>query len=170
MYIATTELKTLLYDYQVDAIVGNDNTLLESAILSAETEVESYLLAANNLRHTAQLTAQQYAAWQEYDVKTIFAKTGANRNALLIRLIQEIAAYNVCTLANVDMLYDKLKDLHDHAIDTLERIAGMKGLDKRLILTGVDTVDDNLDGDGDPSTNPVGKPFYYTSRKRFNHE
>lgn len=170
MFIATNELDTLLYDYQLTAIVGDNTALLESAIQSAQTEVESYLLAANNLRHTAQLTAQQYAAWKEYDTTSIFAKTGANRNALLIRLIQEIAAYNVCTLANVDMLYDKLKDLHDHAIDTLERIAGMKGLDKRLILTGVDVVDDNLDGDNDPDTNPVGKPFYYTSRKRFNHE
>lgn len=170
MYIATTELNALLYDYQLTAIVGNDTTLQESAILSAETEVKSYLLAANNLRHTARLTAQQYAAWQEYDVETIFAQTGANRNALLIRLVQEIATYNICTLCNVDMLYDKLKDLHSHAVDTLERIAGMKGVDQRLILTGVATTDDNRDGDNDPATNPAGQAFYYTSRRKFQHE
>jgi len=170
MYIATTELNALLYDYQLTAIVGNDTTLQESAILSAETEVKSYLLAANNLRHTARLTAQQYAAWQEYDVETIFAQTGANRNPLLIRLVQEIATYNICTLCNVDMLYDKLKDLHSHAVDTLERIAGMKGVDQRLILTGVATTDDNRDGDNDPATNPAGQAFYYTSRRKFQHE
>jgi len=170
MYIATTELNALLYDYQLTAIVGNDTTLQESAILSAETEVKSYLLAANNLRHTARLTAQQYAAWQEYDVETIFAQTGANRNALLIRLVQEIATYNICTLCNVDMLYDKLKDLHSHAVDTLERIAGMKGVDQRLILTGVATTDDNRDGDNDPATNPASQAFYYTSRRKFQHE
>ncbi len=170
MYIATTELNALLYDYQLMAIVGNDTTLQESAILSAETEVKSYLLAANNLRHTARLTAQQYAAWQEYDVDTIFAQTGANLNPLLIRLVQEIATYNICTLCNVDMLYDKLKDLHSHAVDTLERIAGMKGVDHRLILTGVATTDDNRDGDNDPATNPAGQAFYYTSRRKFQHE
>lgn len=170
MYIATTELNALLYDYQLAAIVGNDTTLQESAILSAETEVKSYLLAANNLRHTARLTAQQYAAWQEYDVETIFAQTGANRNPLLIRLVQEIATYNICTLCNVDMLYDKLKDLHSHAVDTLERIAGMKGVGQRLILTGVATTDDNRDGDNDPATNPAGQAFYYTSRPKFQHE
>ena len=104
MYIATNELDTLLYDYQLTAIVGENTQLLSSAIMSAETEVKSYLLAANNLRHTARLTAQQYAAWQEYDVDTIFAQTGNNRNPLLIRLVQEIATYNICTLCNVDML------------------------------------------------------------------
>lgn len=170
MYIATSELDTLLYDYQLTAIVGDNTALLESAIQSAETEVESYLLAANNLRHTARLTAQQYANWHEYDTATIFAQTGANRNALLIRLIQEIATYNVCTLCNVDMLYDKLKDLHEHAVDTLERIAGMKGLDKRLILTGVALTDDNRDGDNNPDTNTTAQAFYYTSRPKFRHE
>lgn len=170
MYIATNELDTLLYDYQLTAIVGENTQLLSSAIMSAETEVKSYLLAANNLRHTARLTAQQYAAWQEYDVDTIFAQTGDNRNPLLIRLVQEIATYNICTLCNVDMLYDKLKDLHEHAVDTLERIAGMKGLDRRLILTGVATTDDNRDGDNDPSTNPAAQAFFYTSRPKFQHE
>ncbi len=170
MYINQNEIKSLLYDYQLSAIAGDDTTLIESAIASAESEVASYLIASNNLRHTAHLSAQQYANWHEYDVDTIFAQTGDDRNPLLVRLVQEITTYNICTLANVDILYDKVKDLHDHAIDTLERIAGMKGIDKRILLTGVATIDDNLDGDGDAATQTAQPPFRMVCRKKFNHE
>lgn len=170
MYIAITELKSLLYDYQLAEIVGSDSTITTSAIESAEAEVKSYFIAANNLRHTAHLSAQQYAAWQEYDVDAIFAKTGTARHSLIIRLVQELAAYNICTLANVDILYDKVKDLHDHAISVLERIAGMQGIDKRLILTGVDFVDDDTDGDTDPTTTAPQAPFRMVSRPKFHHE
>lgn len=170
MYIASTELKNLLYDYQISEIVGTSTTLVDEAIASAEAEVKSYFIAANNLRQTTPMSAQQYAAWKLYDVAAIFAKTGTSRNDLIIRLVQEIAAWNLCTLANVDMLYDKIKGIHDHAIDMLERIAGMQGLDHRLVIDGLDMIDDNTDGDSNPATNAPAEPFRLVSRPKFHHE
>ena len=75
MFITIEELRSVLYEYQMDAIAENDDSILEDAILSAETEVGSYLLAANARRESATLNKQQYANWKLYDVNAIFALT-----------------------------------------------------------------------------------------------
>lgn len=164
MYITVEELKSVLYEYQVREITEDDGTIAEEAIMAAEEEVKGYLVASNNRRETATLTAQQYAAWKLYDVDAIFAKTGAERNSFLVRIVQRIAAWNLCELASPDIIYERVKERHDAAISTLEKIAGMgEYAGSRLVIGALDS----------PELSPdeaETKPFRMVSRRKFRHE
>lgn len=167
MFIEAEEMKVVLYDYQLNEIAENDDDIIDEGIAAAITEVRAYFDAANARRESAGLTAQQYAAWKMYDVDAIFATTGDSRNKFVVRLCQRIAAYNICELANVDVMYTKVKDRYDGTIKTLEKIAGMgEYADSRIILN--DLPSPASSGDDDSST--ANAPFRMISRTKFNHE
>lgn len=164
MYITAEELRSVLYEYQITEITEDDETITDDAIASAEAEVRSYFEAANARRETAGLNQQQYASWVMYDIDAIFSKTGSQRNAFLKRLIMRIAAYNLCELAQVDVLNDKLLAQHDSTIATLEKIAGTGDYkNARIIISGLPTITPT------PGTETSEKPFRMTSRKKFTH-
>ena len=125
MFITSQELKDLLYEYQVNQITDNDSDIVDDAINAAISEVRSYFEAANQRRETANLTIQQYNAWKIYDVDAIFSATGSDRDPYVTRLCLRIAAFNVCELSNVDIDYDRLRQIYDQTVTTLEKIAGM---------------------------------------------
>ena len=165
MFIEATEMKVVLYDYQLNEIAENDDDIIDEGIAAAITEVRAYFDAANARRESAGLTAQQYAAWKLYDVDAIFVETGDSRNKFVVRLCQRIAAYNICELANVDVMYTKVKDRYDGTIKTLEKIAGIgEYADSRIILNDLPSPAT----DDDSST--ANAPFRMISRIKFNHE
>lgn len=165
MYITAEELKSVLYEYQITEITEDDEAITDEAIAAAEAEVRSYFEAANARRETAGLNAQQYASWVMYDVDAVFNKTGNDRNAFLKRLIMRLAAFNLCELAQVDVLNDRLMAMHDSTISTLEKIAGTGDYkNARIIVSGLPTIT--------PAPSPgesADKPFRMTSRKKFTH-
>ncbi len=166
MFILPEEMKVVLYDYQMNQIAENDDDIIDEGIAAAITEVRAYFDAANARRETADLTAQQYQAWKIYDVEAIFSAEANQRNKFVMRLCQRVAAYNICELANVDVLYTKLKERYDGTIATLEKIAGMGDYaDSRIILHELPSPE--IEEDETPE-NPV--PFRMTSRPKFNHE
>lgn len=164
MYITAEELKSVLYEYQITEITEDDEAITDEAIAAAEAEVRSYFEAANARRETAGLNAQQYASWVMYDVNAIF-ETESPRNAFLKRLIMRLAAFNLCELAQVDVLNDRLMAMHDSTISTLEKIAGTGDYkNARIIVSGLPTIT--------PAPSPgesADKPFRMTSRKKFTH-
>lgn len=168
MFITVEEMKSVLYEYRMLEIVENDTDIVEDAILSAEAEVRSYFDAANARRETAGLTVQQYAAWFMYDVDAIFAATGAQRDHFVVRLVQRVAAWNLCELCNADIVYNHVKERYDATIATLEKIAGMgEWKSSRLVLNMLPRLgDDDEVAQGTTET----KPFRMVSRKKFNHE
>lgn len=104
MFITESELKSVAYGYQLQQIVENDSTIIQMAIDAAIEEASAYLSA-------------------RYDCNTIFSRTGADRNALLLELCKDIALWYIIRLSNVDMLYEPVKDRYDRAIDWLNRVA-----------------------------------------------
>ena len=144
-----------------------DVAVIEQAILAAESEVRSYFEAANERRETASLTQQQYNAWKLYDTEAIFAATGSNRDAFVMRMVQRVAAYNICELANVDVRYDRVKERYDSTILTLEKIAGMGDYaTSRIILHGLPSPEASTTTDPDDTA----RPFRMVSRPKFHHE
>lgn len=165
MYLTIDELKTVLYEYQMDEIAEGDMTVLADGIIAAIEEVRGYLLSANQLRESAKLTKQQYKAWQLYDVDKIFSKEGHERNHFLLRLVKRIAAYNICELAAPDITYQRVQDRYERAVQTLERIAGMTGDPaNRLIISGLDII---IEPDNKEEEQA---PFRMVSRPKFRHE
>lgn len=164
MFIEQEELKSMLYEYQIDQITEGDSLIVDEAILAATTEVRSYFAAANARRETAELAQQQYAAWKIYDLDAIFNATGEDRNPFVIRLVQRIAVYNICELANVDVIAERLQERYDSTIKTLEKIAG-NGVyaNSRLVVDGLPIIEPE-------EIEPDRKPFRMVSRQKFNHE
>ncbi len=104
MFVTKEEIKTHLYDYQVDQITDNDDTIVASAIDTAVAEVKSYL--ANR-----------------YDVATIFAQTGTARSALIVEHVKVCAVWHLLILCNVDAIYERYEKAYDRSIQYLKQVA-----------------------------------------------
>jgi len=163
MFLTIEELKSVLYEYQTNDISEFDSEILQDGIDAAIDEVKSYLYASNNARETMNLTAQQYQSYKIYDVEAIFEAEGTERNAFLLRLCKRVAAWNICELANVDVIYDQVKERYESAIKTLERIAGFAD-GGRLVISSLPSPENSDGEDGEQL------PFRMGSRDKFSHE
>lgn len=104
MFVTTEELKSVAYSYQLNQIVENDDTILLMAINAAIEEAWAYIAT-------------------RYNAAYIFSTQGANRNALLLEIVKDIALWYIIRLSNVDILYDSIKERYDRAIQWLNRVA-----------------------------------------------
>ena len=152
-FLTKEELKSVIYVYQIDQITEEDDDIVYMAISSAVDLVKSFL-RPNNKRE-----------WLDgrirYDVDTVFAATGTERNDLLLDLCKNVAVWNLTKLCNLDIIYDQAKDRFDRAIDFLKKVN--KG-DITLDLPEV-TPPPPPENGSDEYT-----PFRFGSRKKFNHE
>jgi phage gp36-like protein len=151
MFITVHELKSVIYDYQLNQITEQNNDIALTAIATAEQEVRSYL-TSNNLKQ-----------WQDgrprYDVDLIFSAQGENRNALIMQHVKTVAVWYVCQLSNPDMIYEHIKERYDRAIDYLNRIS------KGTITLNLPVL---VESDTDQATQK--QLFRFGSRTKFNHE
>jgi len=72
-FLTKNELKTHLYEENVDVISRNDETILTAAIDAAVQEAKGYL--------------------GDYDVNSVFGATSGDRNALLLVFVKDIAVW-----------------------------------------------------------------------------
>lgn len=104
MFISKEEIKTHLYDYQVDQITDNDDSIVVSAIDTAVAEVKSYL--ANR-----------------YDTAAIFAAQGSERSALIVEHVKICAVWHLLLLCNVDAIYERYEKAYEHSVSFLKQVA-----------------------------------------------
>jgi hypothetical protein len=173
MFLEADELKSVLYQYQIDEITEDDSDIVEDAILAAVEEVRSYFEASNERRYALNLNAQQFARYKVYDTDAIFGAEGGERNSFVLRLCKTVAAWNLCELSNVDAIYKQVRERYENCVVILERIAGMGAYsDSQMFISSLpspDSDDSGTGGDGsDGSSAP--QPFRAGSRTKFNHE
>jgi phage gp36-like protein len=106
-FLSSAELKSVIYDYQLNEIVENDSTIIEMAIQAATEEVKSYLCS-------------------RYDTTQTFNETKNNRNPLILEFTKDIALWQIIRLSNPEIIHEKVKDRYDRAIEYLNKVA--KGL------------------------------------------
>lgn len=104
MFITKEEIKTHLYDYQVEQITEQDDTIVLTAVDTAVAEVRSYL--ANR-----------------YDTDAIFAATGSDRSALVVEWVKVCAVWHLLLLANVDALYERYEKAYERVLAMLKQVA-----------------------------------------------
>ncbi len=104
MFIQKDDLKTALYNYQIEQITGGDDTIVMQAANAAEEEAKSLIAA-------------------RYDVEAIFAKEGKQRNALLVSLCASISVFRLVELCNVDIIWEQARQRYDRAIRYLKDLA-----------------------------------------------
>lgn len=157
MFITVEELKSVIYDYQLDEITGNDDTIPAMAIEAAVQEMKSYLSPGNQ--------SEFKDGRKRYDTVAIFSATGTARNSLIMQLCKSIALYYVCELANVDIIHEKVKERYDRAIDWLMKVTATGKYDGKTPLNADLPVLPEPDAESDDSL-----PFRFGSREKFNHE
>lgn len=154
MFLQIEELRSVMYNYQLETIIENDNTIAIMAINSAVSEMKSYLKPSNQ--------KQWNDGRPQYDVDKIFNAQGYERDALILELCKDIALYRICRLANVDIIHEHVKERYDRAIDWLGKVAGLKGVPTLTPDLPILELED--------SEETTKKLFRWGSRTKFNHE
>ncbi len=103
MYLAPNELHTHLYPEELAAIIRDDETIVQSAIDTAIAYAKSKLA-------------------KDYDIDTIFSTEGSERNPLLLNIVKDIALWELITLANPSVDYEKTKFRYERATDWLTAV------------------------------------------------
>jgi hypothetical protein len=166
MFLEIDEMKSVLYQYQMNEIAESDDEIIVDGIAAGIEEVRGYFEASNARRESANLPAQQYAAYKIYDVDAIFNAEGEKRNAFVLRLCKRVAVWNICELSNVDVIYQHVKERYEQTIATLEKIAGMGDFARsQMVISSLPSPPSPPEG-GDVER----KPFRTGSRHKFNHE
>ena len=125
MFLPIEELRSVIYDYQVNEIVEDDNTIVEMAISAAIEEVKSYLRS-------------------RFDTEQTFSAEGNERNPLVLEITKDVALWQILRLSNPDILYDRVKERYDRAINWLEKVA------QGLISPDLPVIQDEQGGDISP--------------------
>lgn len=102
MYISPTEITTHLGVEQIEAISDGDETMLTAAIDAATQEAKGYLKA--------------------YDIAAELAKTGAERNALLVIFIKDIAVWHFINICHVNTSMELRQDRYERAVAWLRAV------------------------------------------------
>jgi phage gp36-like protein len=150
MFLTPQELESAIYQYQIDQIVGYDETVVLTAIETAIEEVKSYLTPSEkNERKDGRLM---------YDVDAVFAAEGTERNALILSHTKTVAIWHIIQLCNADVIYEHVKERYDRAVSWLRDLASGKTNLKSLPQLSVEE-------------SPANRlPFRGGSRPKFNYE
>ena len=157
MFLTTEEMKDVLYNYQAAEIAEGDEQIIDNGILAGVSEVKAYFTASNQ--------KQWNDGRPRYDINKIFGATGSERDPFVLRMCKTVAAWNICELSNVDIIYDHVKERYQNVIKTLEKIAGIGDYkDSPTLTPDLPTIEPDQDG------SDTQKPFRYGSRPKFKHE
>lgn len=150
-FLVKEELKQVIYEYQLDQITENDDTIVEMAIETAIEEVKSYLTI--NEQH------QFRDGRLIYDTDLIFSQTGTSRNSLILSLTKTVAEWWITQLCNAEIIYEQIKDRYDRAISYLKKLQSGE--------VSISTLPQSTAFD---DSNPEAPQLIYGSRTKFNHE
>lgn len=134
-FITPEELNTHLYRENIEAISRDDETVVIAAIDAAVSEAKGYLSA--------------------YDTEKIFSAEGAERNALLLIFVKDIAVWHFINLCNAGTELQLRQDRYERAVAWLRQV--QKG-EVTPDLPGIET-------DGKPE----GIYIYGSNPKRMQH-
>lgn len=111
MYLDISELKTHAYDHELQAIIQGDEMIALASIDVAVEYAKSKLM-------------------KHYDVEAIFSATGDERNPLLLKIVKDIAVWELIGLANPSIDYSDKKFRYEQAVDWLTAV--YKGMPANL--------------------------------------
>lgn len=101
-FLTIPELKTHLYNENVEVISRQDDTIVQAAIDAAISEAKGYLPA--------------------YDIAATFNASGKNRNALLLTFVKDIATWHFLVLCNAGVELQLRQDRYERAIAWLKAV------------------------------------------------
>lgn len=136
MFISVEEMQSVIYEHVMDDISANDDATVQQCIEAAVGEMKSYMSS-------------------RYDVDTIFAATGDNRDPLILENTKVIAVWNLIRLSNSELIYQQWRERYDRVVKFMEQVASGSIAPALPIAT-------------DESGNPIIKSRF-GSNPKFNH-
>ena len=131
-YITKTDLTNRFNGTNLDELTGSNDTIL------TEVENQALELVAGFTRH-----------W--YDMATEFAKTGANRNPVLIRIVCDLILFDLVGRNNSGNVPEYRTIRYDNAMSDLKKIqSGHIQLD--IAINEFDTDEDEREDEGQQLT------------------
>lgn len=150
MFLEVAELNTVIYQYQLNQITENDDTIALQAINAAIEEVKSYLASNNQTKFND--------GRLRYDADAVFASTGTDRNPLILELTKTVAEWWAIRLCNAEILHQSVKERYDRAIKYLREVnSGEVTINGLPLLVEDETSED------------LRQAFRAGSRTKFNH-
>lgn len=140
-FLTPDELYTHLYEESIETISRQDEAIPLAAIDTAIAEAYGYLGA--------------------YDREKIFSAEGAERNALLLTLVKDIAVWHFICRCNAGVEVSMRQSRYECAI------AWLQGVQRSEIRPNLPVAEDT-DGDGKPDGS-VGEFLYGSNPKRIQH-
>lgn len=95
-FITKAELKTRTHTEIIDAITRSDDTIIDMIIDENISYMKSFLRA-------------------RFDVETVFAATGANRNQVLVKVLKDLVVFEIYSSHNPVQVTEVLKDCRSRA-------------------------------------------------------
>lgn len=123
MFVTVEELKTHLYNAQIEVISGDDESIPLAAIDTAVAEARGYLA--------------------RYDRDVIFKTEGKERNAFLVSIIKDMAVFHYLKLCNYAADLEFRTFLYERAIDWLKQVQ------KGQVVPDLPFLDEDEDGNPD---------------------
>lgn len=138
-FISPDELGTHLYHENLEVISRDDETLIVAAIDAAVQEAYGYLGA--------------------FDRDAVFSARGAERNALLLIFVKDIAVWHFVNLCNAGTDLQLRQNRYERAVSWLRQVQ------KGEISPALPIVDE----DGDGKSDDGGEYIYGSNPKRNQH-
>ncbi len=114
MFISIPELKTVIQEYQVYDLTDNDDSIIATSIATGIEEVKSYL--------TPSFKKEWLDGRVRYDAEAIFAKTGDDRNVLILEHTKNVAMWYLIRRNNAEIIYQHVKDRYDSTVKFLTQL------------------------------------------------
>lgn len=103
MFLTIEDLNTAIREEIMGEITREDDTIIEQCISAALGEMKGYLS-------------------NRFNVDTIFAQTGTNRDPLLLSFAKDIAVFNLSTLETPGIDLEDRRARYKRAIDWLKQV------------------------------------------------
>lgn len=111
MYLTPEELKTHAYDEEISEIIRDDETIAYACI-----DMAIELATSKLMKH--------------YNTADIFSAEGEQRNPLVLKIVKDIAVWELIGLANPSIDYPDKKYRYEQAVDWLTAV--YKGMPANL--------------------------------------
>lgn len=132
-FIESADLSSAILIDELNQITRNDDTVIDQAILAAEAEMRAYL-------------------YDSFDVDMIFTKTGADRNALLVRYCVDITVWFIVSTTQAGQNLSDREARYDRACRWLKMV--MKSETYADLPRRVETEQDHIfTGSSNPKRN-----------------
>jgi len=136
MFIEKTDLLSVIDLRELEEVSEGDDTVIDAMLYAAVDEMRAYLS-------------------DNYDIDTIFSKTGDDRNKMLVRIANDIAVYHLTAKSVAGQDKEDRRERYDRDIEWLKMVS------QKTQYTDLDqAIEDDEDAEVNYGSNKKRRNYY----------